>query len=79
MVYAVLLAAANCAKDPHAALNHQTPSFQYAMVLDRAPSDVTRSAGLQSPTPSYPLVPVCSLAAFRVQSTGCLTRDTLLL
>jgi hypothetical protein len=59
----VLLAAAYCAKDPRAALNRQThPSNMPLMALDRAPSEVTRSVCLQSPTSP------CSPAAFRIRS-----------
>ena len=54
----VLPAAAYCAKDPRAALNRQThPSNMPLMALDRAPSEVTRSVCLQSPTSPCPLVP----------------------
>jgi hypothetical protein len=44
MAHAVLLAAACYAQDLRAALSRQTPSFQYSMAPDRAPSEVTRSA-----------------------------------
>ena len=54
----VLPAAAYCAKDPRAALNRQThPSNMPLMAPDRAPSEVTRSVCLQSPTSPCPLVP----------------------
>ena len=54
----VLPAAAYCAKDPCAALNRQThPSNMPLIALDRAPSEVTRSVCLQSPTSPCPLVP----------------------
>jgi hypothetical protein len=53
----VLPAAAYCAKDPRAALNRQThTSNMPLMAPDRAPSEVTRSVCLQSPTSPCPLV-----------------------
>src|SRR6202030_56306 len=73
----VLPVAAYYAKDPCAALNRQThPSNMPLMALDRAPSEVTRSVYLQSPTSPCPLVPVFSLAAFRIQSRRMLNRSS---
>jgi hypothetical protein len=77
VVHAVLPAAAYCAKDPHAALNRQTPSFQYAVALDRAPSEVTRSACLR--VIAHVSLPTChpvfSLAAFRIRSAKMLNKS----
>jgi hypothetical protein len=64
----VLPAAAYCAKDPRAALNRQThPSNMPLMAPDRAPSEVTQSVCLQSPTSPFVFGPAgCSTKALTI-------------